>query len=362
MTGPDRKAFVRPRVGKGAPDPKDLVMRTFYSVSLWFAVAAAAWSQTMNDTIFSLRTDAPVVIDGEATETCWKEGDWHAIDQVWIPWGAALKEGDFEGRFKVAWDENYLYVLVEIVDDSLSDDHPDPLSHWWDDDCLEIFVDENRSMGDHELNCNAFAYHVSLFYDAIDLNSSGQGVNYRDHVEVKMDTIGDHLYLWEIAIRIYGETYTQANPEASRIFLEPGRLMGLAVAYCDNDETTSRENFIGSMQMTQPQHNDMYRNADHFGPLVLARKADLTHLQVEKGDPGIRVFPVPVRDFLRIETPGSHRGVKQVSLRTITGEPVFSESLPGNVHTIETEYLEKGLYLLEISQHGESHSRLIVKQ
>ena len=61
------------------------------------------------------------------TEECWENAEWNAIDQVWIPWGTTMKDGDFSGRFKVAWDEDFLYVLVEVVDDSLSDDYSNPL-------------------------------------------------------------------------------------------------------------------------------------------------------------------------------------------------------------------------------------------
>ena len=184
------------------------------SFSFYFAAC-----QTMQDTIFNYFTETPVVIDGQATEDCWANAEWHAIDQMWIPYGASLSADDFEGKFKVSWDTDYLYVLVEVVDDSLSDDHSDPLQNWWDDDCLEIFIDENRSMGDHERNTNAFAYHVSLFFDAIDLNSSGSGVNYKDNLDVDMDTIGTNTYLWELAIKMYSSTFNISNPEASRVYL-----------------------------------------------------------------------------------------------------------------------------------------------
>lgn len=107
--------------------------------------SGSVFGQTQSDTIFNYLTKTPVTIDGQATEECWANAEWHAIDQVWIPWAAKMKEGDFEGRFKVAWDESYLYVLVEVVDDLLSDDHSNPLQNWWDDDCLEVFIDENRS-------------------------------------------------------------------------------------------------------------------------------------------------------------------------------------------------------------------------
>ncbi|MFY9153072.1 MAG: sugar-binding protein [Prolixibacteraceae bacterium] len=37
------------------------------------------------------------------------------------------------------------YVLVEVTDDMLSDDHAIPTQSWWDDDCLEVIINEDRS-------------------------------------------------------------------------------------------------------------------------------------------------------------------------------------------------------------------------
>lgn len=73
-----------------------------------------------------------------------------------------MKEGDFSGSFKLAWDSLYLYLMAEIIDDSLSDDHFDPFDNCYNDDCLELFIGENRSKGNHLNNNNAFAYHVYI--------------------------------------------------------------------------------------------------------------------------------------------------------------------------------------------------------
>ena len=35
----------------------------------------------------------------------------------------------------------FLYLLVEITDDVLFDQHANPLHLYWDDDCIEIFID-----------------------------------------------------------------------------------------------------------------------------------------------------------------------------------------------------------------------------
>ncbi len=212
---------------------------------------------------------APVVIDGSDADECWANADWQPISVVWLPYyDAPMDEGDFAGQFKLSWDSNYLYILVEVEDDLLSDDHADPFDNYWNDDCVEIFIDEDRSMGYHQNNYNAFAYHISFTYDAID-GGSGRTINLKDNLSVVMDTIGDKTYLWEIALKIYDETFEPDNQEDSRVTLSHNKLIGFSLAYCDNDETNGRENFIGSTFMPPEHSNDNYITADYMGTLLL---------------------------------------------------------------------------------------------
>ena len=337
-------------------------MKIIAICALFMAISFIVCSQTQNDTIFNYRSNTPVAIDGQATEECWTNAEWHAIDQVWIPWAEKMKEGDFKGRFKVSWDENFLYVLVEVVDDSLSDDHSNPLQNWWDDDCLEIFIDENRSKGDHERNCNAFAYHVSLFYDAVDLNSAGQGVNYKDNVEVDMDTIAIHTYLWEMAFKNYDASFNINNPEVSRVKLAHNKKMGLAVAYCDNDEKTTRENFIGSMVMTQATANDMYKNADHFGLMILVDSDSVsTNVVSREMQIDINIYPVPAQNYLSIVLSSSNQFATFVSISNMAGQIIKTESFVESKHSINIENLGSGMYIVKVNHGESSFSKIIVK-
>lgn len=326
------------------------MMKLFTLITLFTIMANLVFSQTQNDTIFSFKTKTPVTIDGQANEDCWTNAEWHNIDQVWIPYNAKMKDGDFEGRFKVSWDEEFLYVLVEVVDDSLSDDHSNPLQNWWDDDCLEIFIDENRSKGDHERNCNAFAYHVSLVYDAVDLNASGQGVNYKDNIEVDMDTIAKNTYLWEFAIKNYDASFNIYRPEESRVLLSHDKNMGFAIAYCDNDETNSRENFIGSMEMPASNNNDMYKNADYFGLMILK---DPEYIPTSSGfnriEQEIKIYPVPAKKFITIETLNEAHSLKSASISNISGQIVTHEVFTENKHNMNIQHLENGIYLLNVN-------------
>lgn len=311
-------------------------------------VFTVSGQRTQQDTMYAFHTPVPVVIDGIADDACWADAEWFAIDQVWIPYGEKMKEGDFEGRFKLAWDSLYLYLLAEIVDDSLSDYYSNPMQNWWDDDCLEIFIDENRSKGDHECNYNAFAYHVSIFYDAIDMAKNCGGINLKDNLIVKMDTIGENKYLWEVAIKNYSAAFNPTNPEASRVYLHHNKLMGFSLAYCDNDGGTSRENFIGSMYMTQARANDSYKNADYFGTLLLVDPTvQSTVSLISANDAGLKLYPNPALDMLSIKYDGKVSAKTRIEIRNINGQLVSDLCLcEGN--DIDISELKRGAYVLNI--------------
>lgn len=322
-----------------------------------------SFGQTQKDTIFAVQSLTPVVIDGAANDACWGKADWRPINQVWIPFNGNMAAGDFEGKFKVAWDNLYLYLLVEVVDDKLFDNYPNPTDNYWNDDCVEVFVDENRSMGGHERNNNAFSYHISLKYDAIDVGTYGEGVNYTNNINVRMDTIGTNKYLWEIAIKNYSETFTLTNPEASRVMLTPNKLMGLSVAYCDNDGGRTRENFIGSMVLTAATANDSYKNASLFGPVKLraATTANIKPVQVTSSQL-VNVYPNPAQNIVKVERKGNDQKIMTIEVRSITGALVKSVLLKANQEIVETGDLKPGIYFFSIISEKEIQIERIVKQ
>jgi hypothetical protein len=324
------------------------MIRRIVFLLLALSLPLAVFSQTQSDTIYTYKSITPVVVDGSDADACWAEAEWKPISQVWIPYNASMAAGDFEGRYKVAWDSAYLYLLVEVTDDVLSDDHADPLQNWWDDDCVELFIDENRSKGVHETNNNAFAYHVSIFYDAIDMSSSGAGVNYKQNLQVVMDTIADHVYLWEFAVKMYSASFSLSNPEASRVWLSHNKLMGFTIAYCDNDNTTSRENFIGSMYMTSATANDNYKTANYFGSMLLVDQTQGSSSVPTKQttDRFFTVSPNPAGSHIRIEQRNPSSSGIAVELLTASGKLVKSLSLKSSNNEISTTGLPSGVYFV----------------
>ncbi|HAH26170.1 MAG TPA: hypothetical protein DCL77_20810 [Prolixibacteraceae bacterium] len=336
--------------------------RTILLCSFLTVFSLHSFSQTQKDTIFAPEAIIPVVIDGSDKDDCWAKSDWKPINQVWI--GPKVAASDFTGKYKMAWDANYLYVLVEVVDDILSDDHVNPLVQWYDDDCIELFIDENRSKGLHQFNNNAFAYHVSLTYDAIDLDANGNPVNYKNNIIAKMDTIAPHTYLWEVAVKIYDATFTLANPEKSRVTLTAKKLMGFTVAYCDNDAGTTRENFIGSMIMPSGHENDNYITADYFGSLLLKANDSATSAIAGKkvSNQLVSVFPNPAQNQIRLERLNNTSNNMVVEIRSMTGALIKTKSIANLNEVIEIGDLLPAMYLMTISSNQYIQTERIIKR
>ena len=91
-------------------------------------------------------------IDGMGNDDCWQNVPWQRIAQVWIPYGATVDSVDYYGRYKVVWSSttNLLYFLMEVNDDVFVDGYtPSGGGAIYDYDISEIFIDENKSGGDH---------------------------------------------------------------------------------------------------------------------------------------------------------------------------------------------------------------------
>jgi hypothetical protein len=243
-------------------------LRASVSLLLAFAVPAIAAPTHYEDRsrYSAPKAPRPVVIDGIADENIWGDAKWQDLDRRWL--GPDYSASDFQGRFKVVWDDQKIYILSEIVDDTLIDTHRDPLQQYWDDDCLEIFIDEDFSGGEHQFNHNAFAYHMSLDNQAIDIGTNQQAQNYSHHVESRWQQQGDKI-IWELAIDIYADDYVDGSDENTPVALSAGKVMGLMVAYCDNDGSELRENFIGSESVPSGPKDRGWIDAGLFGELIL---------------------------------------------------------------------------------------------
>ncbi|HTF82707.1 MAG TPA: sugar-binding protein [Cytophagales bacterium] len=244
---------------------------------LFVALAATSiiYSQNYADTTLlgdksvykATKAKAPIVIDADGSDKSWKKAKWAPMPHVWL--GTKPMPTDIAGRYKLLWDKDYLYFLVEITDDSLSDQHKSPFDLWWEDDCLELFVDEDNSNDNHQFNHSAFAYHITLDYDVVDMGPDQKPHLYNDHMQVKMKKVAPHKYVWEVAMKVYDKNYVDSSAANKPVVLSKGKKMGYAVSFNDNDGNNVRENFIGSVCIPGPDRNRGWIDSGVFGTVIL---------------------------------------------------------------------------------------------
>jgi len=234
-----------------------------------------------NDSLHNLtahKAKSQITIDGIGDDTSWQLAAWQPLNNLIL--GSMPTAQDFTGQFKILWDEKQLYLLVEITDDILFDQHADPRYLYWDDDCLEIFLDEDASGGNHQFNYNAFAYHVALDNQTVDMgephaDGSNNFVLLNDHISSswRRSENSPNKVIWELAVRVYDDSFNINSVTPQAVKLSIGKKLGFMLAYCDNDGSKEREHFIGSVDIkaVNGSKNLGYITADVFQKLTLIK-------------------------------------------------------------------------------------------
>ncbi|MCK4747578.1 MAG: hypothetical protein KAT15_11100, partial [Bacteroidales bacterium] len=272
------------------PDDKQYARNLGYN----YGIELIADKSLVKNAVGVLEAETVPVIDGDQADDCWAEAQWYNIDETWITWGEVIDASDFSGRFKMSWSEaeNLVYYLVEITDDAFIDGYVYPDDGYYNFDIVEVFIDEDASGGIHRLDQNAFAYHINVnapaegefetsFY-ACDLGADWARMNYADHIpELALKKMGN-TYVYEFSMAVYDDTYVHSDPELSRVTLTGDKVMGLSMAYCDNDAPDGlRDNFFGSVWVPSDQSNAHWEDADGFGKVRLIKTGTSINHAVE---------------------------------------------------------------------------------
>ncbi|MGD8781106.1 MAG: sugar-binding protein [Ignavibacteria bacterium] len=263
-------------------------------IGLFSRSISAQTQNVQDDPLLIHHTSIAPNIDGVVNDSCWQAAEWQSIGKVWIPFNGSVSDSDYNGRYKVLWSSatNLLYFLIEIHDDVFVDGYvPSRFGGCYQYDITEVFIDENHSGGEHRYDGsttnaeNAFAYHMYADYpadgevntepyieDMIGTQTNSQWIDHASHFPEFALKKTESTAVREFSLIVYDDTYTEENKEAARAELQAGKVMGLTVAYCDNDHPEKnpkeRDNMYGSVVEPSPG-NLHWMNADHFGTVEL---------------------------------------------------------------------------------------------
>jgi hypothetical protein len=260
----------------------------FFTISV---IAGSPQMRVQDDTVKAPNVASLPIIDGQGNDDCWGDVEWQEMDQVWIPWGGSVGADDYTGEYKLVWSEaeNLLYFLVQIDDDVFVDGYVFGPGDYYQYDIVEVFIDEDKSGGVHNYEVggvnaeNAFAYHtvvdapedgeVNDDFVVCDMAGNTYTVNYAGHFPEFVMRKDGNRYTWEFSLAVYDSSYDNGDPEASRVDLSEDKIIGLSLAYCDNDdpeeEPKQRDNFFGSVWVPEEEYNNHWINADGFGTVKL---------------------------------------------------------------------------------------------
>jgi hypothetical protein len=297
--------------------------------------------RVQEDTVRTPDVETVPVIDGQGDDACWTGANWQTIDQVWIPYGGSVGSDDYTGQYKIVWSsaENVLYFLVQVNDDAFIDGYEYPGGGYYNYDIVEVFIDEDKSGGPHIFDGagsnaeNAFSYHVVVDapedgeinsdFVVCDLGGYYEIRNYAGHFPQLAMRKDGNQYTWEFSLAVYDDTYDHSDPEASRVTLTEDKIIGLSLAYCDNDaDDGDRDNFFGSVWVPAEEFNSHWENADGYGTIKLIGEG--SGIEDDPINPGISFtnYPNLFADKTIIEFNLTESSEVKIDVLNLLGQPV----------------------------------------
>ena len=359
------------------------------------------------------KTSEAPTFDGIGDDPIWEGATWYAINNIWLPYendlnypGVQAREdgnkewtgpSDFTGKFKVLWSEteNVLYVLAEIEDDVFVDGYISG-ADYANYDILELFVDEDMAGGRHvhdvgggELSANAFSYHLAVNaiendvqneFKAMDIAGTGWAdswnPDYKDHFTAFAMRKEGNICTYEFAMKLYTNQYVTTrnvpHSEDHRALLTDGKQIGLAVAYCDNDDLDespkARDHFFGSVQLPPEANNSCWETSDYYGVLTLSDiytgiENTTTNTSEEKR---VILYPNPAKDFINIAFSDGIPSTKvKINLYTTTGVLVatlYDEEVASSSLQLPLDNIASGNYMCVISVNNRSETLQLIIQ
>jgi hypothetical protein len=188
---------------------------------------------------------------------------------------------------------------------------------------------------------------------------------YTDHFDQFLIAEDDGVYRWEFSLKVFNDTYDDSNPEASRVLLEDGKIMGLSLAYCDNDDREEdpkvRDNFYGSVYVPAEAYNSHWEDAEYFGTAKLSGEPSLVLApEVQKRE--FNIYPNPSGNQFTISMKSDQRGWVQFRILDLLGAELQSVSLEKKQTELSEPFVlnNAGIYILEAVIGSERFTKQLV--
>lgn len=222
-----------------------------------------------------LKVSSPIVLDG-AADDAWLNPEVLSMKAENILVGDGFTNADLSGEAKLLWDNDYLYLLALVKDDTKVNDS----ENTYEDDNVEFYFDVNNDKAD-EYGANDVQYSFA-WDDGTTVGTLPDGRSIVD-IEYELSETTDG-YLVEARIPW---TTLQASPSADQ-------MIGIDFMINDDDNGAGRDGKLSWNAST----DDAWQNPSIFGVAVLSAENIVTSTGGAQSD-AISVFPNPTSSSVK---------------------------------------------------------------
>lgn len=202
------------------PPIRDLVEPIAHLGGIMHGAARSPWERAVPAPASVIPTNQPCKIDGKVDDA-WAQAKANAISHV--AYSPASGEADASASFKMMYDKQALYLLVDVKDDELINDSVE----FWLDDSVEIFVDADNSKSE---TYGEDDYQFNFAWDGSAPSLGETKHNKTDGVQYAFDRI-DGGYRLEVKL-----PWSTLGTDP-----KPGTRIGLDVHVNDDDDGGDRD-------------------------------------------------------------------------------------------------------------------------
>ncbi len=265
-------------------------------------------------------------------------------------------ESDFSAFVKIAWDENYLYVLYEATDNEFYTE--EPVDKPWLVDGIAIGID-----GDTLGNINFFwephldstysKYYMPIGHTAEEVLQNEWSLNQSMH---DMGSQNEFFFKYESELTSSGYRLEVRFPWTG-IYNKKARNTGfgnddvIRMCFQMNElDGGQRSTVLVGAQNFTPIYNAVNTNPENWHHFTLKPEIVTADIMSDdallKNQLSVQCYPNPVNDKLRIK---SNEFIRSINVFDGRANQVITEKSNGKTHQIDLSGFPNGLYFIQIN-------------
>lgn len=306
-----------------APTPNTSVAgKTTYYVSATGSCESERSAITVNvvNTYKLYKVSTPITIDG-AIDAVWDDANVKPMNATKLLSGAVSNNADLSGYAKLLWDNNNLYFLAVVTDDTKQNDSQSS----YDDDQVELYFDGNNEKAESydDNDCQySFGWNDGTVVGTIPSAASKTNITYS-----AVATTNGYVIEAKLPWSTIKGTATA------------DKFIGVDFMINDDDNNGTRDGKLSWNSAT----DDAYQNASLFGTAKLSPQLLITGIENTTFE-NISIFPNPAANDVYVN---GFVGDFEYAIADQSGRAILEGKATERINIAE---LKSGVYMLQVKQ------------